>query len=263
MPVQLVHEGRLVAPSARARTDSYQKDRSELERLLACPVGAEAMQSLFLSKMLYFFVRGDFAWLSSNIDNVCRSVRGANLSPSMTPSKPDLTALSKHGALSLPAILRLHRASKQLQLTPNRKTNRVAFIMKGSIIPSIRYVDPEIIARLRKDSKKSERELILIMNHYLETLLDVDRAEHNPIPMYFFSERLEQGEALPSRGKKYYRITTACAMAICHVFTGTTDRTELKVECDMLFPENHTLGSGNGMYTVALPRNYGNQLYYY
>lgn len=263
MPLQLLHEGRQVASSAHARTDAYQKNRAELEKLLACSVSAEALQSLFWSKMAYFFIQGDYAWLSANIDNVCRGIRAANLPSSMVPSKPDITALSKHGALTLPAILRLNRVPRHLQIRSEVRSSRAPLIAKGSVIPSIRYVDPEVIAKLRNDSNKSERELIVIMNRYIQSLENVDRGDPNPFPMYFFSDKLQKGVLLGVRGTKHYRITTATAMAICHACLGTSDRAQLKVECDMYFPEKHTLGSGNGMYTVALPRNYGNQLYFY
>jgi hypothetical protein len=249
--------------------NNYQSHKSDLAALLAYPLSAGTLQTHLRSRLPYFFVRGDYSSLRSRVDPLHHELKNSGFSAPLLPSKPDLTALAANSALSLFSILRLHLTFKYLSsdmpdLSIKLKIGETPCIPEKSIIPSLRYVDPTVVSKCRADRDVGEFELIASMNLFLERLMEVHRGEAKLFPMFFFSQRLEKGEPLGgSRRKKDFRITTACAMAICHAFSGSSDPAQLKREADMLFPEDGSLGPGKGMYTVALPPSNGNQIYFY
>ena len=249
--------------------NNYQNHKSDLAALLAYPLSAGTLQTHLRSRLPYFFVKGDYSSLRSRVDPLHRELKNAGFSAPLLPSKPDLTALAANGALSLFSVLRLRLTFKYLsinmpELSVKLQIGEAPNILDNSVVPSLRHVDPTVVCKCRSDRNVGELELIASMNRFIESLTDVDRGQTRSFPIFFFSQKLEKGEPLGgSRRKKDFRITTACAMAICHAFSGNSNRAQLKMEADMLFPEDGDLGPGKGMYTVALPPSNGNQIYFY
>jgi len=251
-----------------ASPEDYVSHAARISELIAYKIEPSLMQSAFRSRMPFFFVKGDFSRLRARIDRIHRDLREAGFEPPTLPSKPDLAALSRHAPLSLFSILRICLVWKYVHANLPELAGKPHFaganlIPPRSVIPSVRYVDPELIAPYCKDR---ERALVAKMNQFIESLTGVDRGEERRFPLNVFSSRLEKGEPLGrNRGGrvKHFRVSTACAMAICHAITGSSDWNSLREEADTFFPEDDKLGPGKGMYTIALAPSNGNQIYWY
>lgn len=245
----------------------YASRNAELAGLLAYPLDPDLLQANFLSKMPFFFVRGNFSHLGRRIDPIFRALQAELKSPSL-PSKPDITNLSNKGALSLFSILRMRVAFEYVRenvpsLSEVINGKDVPLIANGSVVPSLRHVDPKVLKQCMDESQTSEKELVTRMNTFLARI--PNRNGGNLFPRHFFSSKLIQGEVLGkgmrTEGRKHFRITTASAMAICSALSGQNDLQALRNDADSLFPEDSNIGPGNGTYTVALPATYGNQIY--
>lgn len=263
MPIQLLS----LAPARNAEQpqyrasygDTYANQGPALGPLLGHALDATALQSNFLSGKAFFLIRGNFTRLRTRIDPILKALKDVGfVSPSL-PSATELSALSLNRPLSLFSILRMHLVFEHARANFPAISSIVhvdgqPLFANGSVVPSLRYVNPKDFAECRRESVGiSNRELVARMNRFIEGLA-VDRGQPAPVPLNILSHLQDEN--------KHFRITTACAYAICHAFYDFTDIGQLKEEADSRFPENGNAGPGNGTYTEALPVENGNQPYF-
>jgi hypothetical protein len=233
-----------------------EQSRDKVVELLGEPVPMDDIGYAFSPRWAHYFVLGNFRHFNDNVDRIFRALREALAAPSY-PSRACLGALYHTGPLSLFEILRLHHAFEFIRNSSthseiSRLLHRDAeqpLIEPRSVLPSLRFVDPERLRSFRASKGLKERDVLREAATFLRVTL----------PPRLLSESLEVGEK--RRGPlRPYRITTALAIGICAAFVETRDVNELRAEADDLFPADLRSGGGHGQYTVTLTRAQGNQV---
>lgn len=260
-----------------------------LRSFLAVSPSESVLRIVFLSRLAYFLVKGDFGHFTNRIETILKALVGLPLPIKPAPTRAELTALLKGDALTLFSILRLSltfeyvrknhpQLWKDLLLSPKREprtaeNKRLAphreLIARESVVPSIRHASSKNINYLWQQSGITEERVVTRMNDFLRCY-EPDSEKFNPVPSGFLSNILIKGIALKTNragGIKEFRVTTTCAMAICFAVSKRDEPSdqshlpELLKEVNSNFREEPASGPGKGKFTTVLKAAEGNQVF--